>query len=172
MNKKKNIPFIIALSIPVLMVVLTSISIYLPRMFVKPRIDFIYSTGQNYCHNNWYSVQNQKIVKHDPEKIKENHSCQNYQEPRLFYYDVKEDTSREISMNEAEKFVLDNRFKSADGFEIVSGGRGFDGLFFSGSSYYDKFLKKGAYSRKLKKSHTQYYYNFKFLGWVKEDNHG
>ena len=41
-------------------------------------------------------------------------------DPRLFYYDVLEDTSREITLNEARKFVVDNRLKSPDGFQIVS----------------------------------------------------
>lgn len=168
MTKKKNIPFIVALSIPVFMIVLTAASIYIPQMFVKPKFDFIYTTGQYYCHNSWYRVENQKVARHTPKVEKPNHHCANYDEPRLFHYDVENDTVRELTLEEAQKFRLDTRRKSLDGFEIVHGSRSFDVLFFSGSSYYDKFLKKGTFSRKLKIDRSNYYYNFKFLGWIKE----
>jgi phosphorylcholine metabolism protein LicD len=37
---------------------------------------------------------------------------------------------------------------------------------------YDKYLKKGAYSRKLNTIASTSYYDFKFIGWVRGENHG
>ena len=90
----------------------------------------------------------------------------------LFYYDVKRNTSREITLGEAAAFTLDDSLKSIDGFEIASGSYSSDIFFFSGSSYYDQYLKKGAYSRKLNMTGPTSYYDFKFMGWVRGENHG
>jgi len=165
-EKKKNVPLIVALSIPVLMVVLITISIYVPTLFIKPQFDFIYSTGRDYCYNFKYSVQNENLIQNEIKNKNENRNCRNNREPRLFYFDVQSFASKEITFDEAQKYTLDNRYKSQDGFEIVSGHRSFDIFFFGGSSYYDKYIKKGAFNRSIKIQGT--YYDFKFLGWVKE----
>jgi len=171
-EKKKNIPLIVALSIPVLMIVLVAMSIYLPAFFIKPKTNFIYTVGGDYCHQNIYSVKNGKVIEDEIKKPEENISCRDYHEARLFYYDVARNASREITLDEATKFTVDGSLKSPDGFEIVSGSYSFDIFFFSGSSYHDKFLKKGAYSRKLNMAAPTSYYDFKFLGWVTGENYG
>ena len=169
MNKNgKNVPLIIALSIPVLMVTLIAVSIYLPTMFVKPQFDFIYSTDDGYCHYRKYLVINSKIIEEENQKPTENNVCKHDRNPRLYYYDIQLNTPKEITLEEAQKFFIDNRAQSPDGFEIVSGDRSFDIFFFSGSSYYDKYLKKGTYTRKLNTPHDYYYYDFRLIGWVKE----
>ena len=60
-EKKNNVPLIVALSIPVLMIALIAVSIYLPAMFVKPTTNFIYSMG-DYCSQNKYSVKIGKVI--------------------------------------------------------------------------------------------------------------
>ena len=172
-EKRKNIPLIVALSIPVLMIVLIAISIYVPALFIKPTVNFVYSTGGDYCYQNRYSVKSGKIVENEIKKPEDNNSCRNYREARLFYYDVQHNMSREISMDEAVKLAVDDSIKSTDGFEVVSGSGSSDIFFFSGSSYYDKYLKKGAYNRRLNiVGPTSSYYDFKFIGWVKGEGHG
>jgi len=170
-ENKKNVPLIVALSIPVLMIVLITLSIYVPALFVKPQFDFIYGTGHNYCRDYRYAVQNERIIQLEIKDKNEKNSCPNNWTPRLFYYDVQNKTSQEITFKEAKKYRLDSRYKSPDGFEIVSGDRSFDIFFIGGSSYGDKFLKKGAYARRLDVK-SRYYYDFIFLGWVKEGDHG
>ena len=146
-EKKKNIPLIVALSIPVLMIVLIAVSIYLPGLMIKPpKVNFVYSIGGDYCYQNRYSVQNGKIVEIEIKKPENNNLCRNYLDARLFYYDVQHNSPREISFAEAAGITLDNSLKSADGFEIVSGNDSFDIFFFSGNSYYHKYLKKGAFN--------------------------
>ena len=171
-EKKKNIPLIVALSIPVLMIVLISISIYAPALFIKkPTVNFIYSTEGDYCYQNRYLVKAGKIVENEMKKPEDNNSCRNYRKARLFYYDVQHNMSREISMDEAAKFTVDESIKSTDGFEVVSGSGSSDIFFFSGD--YDKYLKKGAYIRRLNIVRPiDSYYDFKFIGWVKGEGHG
>ena len=62
MENKKNIPLIVALAIPILMIVLTAGSIYLPSLFVKPTSDFIYLIGGNYCYGKQYFVQGGRLA--------------------------------------------------------------------------------------------------------------
>ena len=165
-NVKRNIPMIVALSIPVLMIVLITVSIYVPALFVKPQIDFVYSTGWDYCDSFRFTIQNEQIVTRELKNVSDNNTCRNYEEPRIFYYDVQENTTKEMTFEEAQQLRVDKRLKSPDGFEVVSGNHSFD-LFFDGSSYYDQYLKKGTFSRRIKLE-RKYYYNFNFLGWVKE----
>ncbi len=177
MDTKKNIPLIVALSIPVSMIVLTAVSIYLPSMFAKPKIDFVYSSGGDYCNQNRYSVRNGKIIEIEIKKPPEPSSCPAAPQPRIFYYDVTRDVSREITLEEANRFFIEDTFQSRDGFEIVTGG-GDGGFFFGGSSSYgNRYLKRGGFSKKLNLngagSTTYYnYYDYRFLGWIKGENHG
>lgn len=166
MNKnKKNVPLIVALSIPVLMIILTVVSIYVPTLFIKPKIDFIYSTGGNYCYKHKYTVEKGKIVENEI-KINEKDHCQEPPESKLYYYDVEKQISQELVYEEAQRYILNTSHKSVDGFEVVSGGNS-DMFFYDGSAYYKKYLKKGAYSKRLNMK-VENYYDYKFLGWVKE----
>ena len=165
-ENRKNIPLIVALSIPIFMIALIAISIYLPALFVSPKFDFIYSTDDGYCHYRKYSVKEGKIIENEKGALKDNDVCKNDHEPGLYYYDVTRKISREMTFEEAQQLTLDNASQSPDGFEIVSGDRSFDIFFIGGSSYYDKYLKKGTYSQRLKITHN-YYYDFRLIGWVK-----
>jgi len=165
-EKKKNIPLVVALSIPVFMIVVIAISIYLPALFIKPQFDFIYGTGRyGYC-NYRYSVQNGKIVQKEINDELQNNVCRNQRDPRLYYYDAQSSASREITFDQARQYTLDSRAKSPDGFEVVRGSRSFDVFFFSTSSYYNRYLKKGAFSRRVLDS--SYYNDFQFMGWIRE----
>jgi len=168
-DKKKNVPMIVALSIPVLMIVFITVSIYVPALFIKPNYDFIYSVGRGYCHGYRYTVEYEKVIRKEHEIPAT--GCHATDILVLYYYDVSLNTSNEISFQEAQNFNVNNRRMSPDGFEIVGGGYGGDWFFFGGSSYYDRYLKKGSFSRKIL-SDRSYYYNFKLVGWIKEDHHG
>lgn len=169
-QKQKNVPLIIALSIPVLMIILVAVSVYLPALFVQPEIDFVFSMGGGHCYQNKYSVKEGQVIENEIKPPEENSYCHNYREPRLYFYDVQADKIQEMTLAEAQKFILDPNLQSADGFEVVPGGGG-DIFFFSGSSYHERYIKKGAFSRKLKTGACNYY-EFHFLGWVKEGGNG
>ncbi|HBG60584.1 MAG: hypothetical protein A2Y03_00740 [Omnitrophica WOR_2 bacterium GWF2_38_59] len=166
-ENKKNIPLIVSLSIPVLMIALVAISIYVPTIFVKPKMDFVYSIGRDYCYLQKYSVQNSKIVENEIKEAKDPNYCHNNsREPKLYYYDVEKDSTKQITFEEASKYILDSSYSSEDGFSVVSGSGHSDLFFYNGSSYYKKYIKKGAFSKKLNIG-ADYYYDFNFLGWVK-----
>lgn len=173
MEAKKNVPLFVALSIPVLMIVLVAVSIYLPAMFIKPQTDFIYIVeGDFYCGGTTYLTQMGRVVETQVKTNTNNKICnEQYRvksNTRLFYYDVKEDVSQEISYEKAAGFMIDDMTRSADGFEVVSGSYGGDIFSFGGGDYYSRYRKKGSYSRRINavvgQSHS---YKFKFLGWVK-----
>lgn len=176
-GKKPNVPLIVALSIPLLMVALTALTIYLPALFIQPRFDLVYTPSIRgpYCVE-YYRVENQRIVVEKKEKDPRDPepSCESYRQTPLFYYDIQRQESREITLEEAKELIIHSArsHRSPDGFEIVRGGDGFDLFFFGGHSYRDIYLKKGAYTRKLYLTHHfyDYYHSLNPVGWVERRN--
>jgi len=172
MIKKKNISLIIGLSIPVGMVVLIGVSIYLPSLFIKPATNFLYAYGGDYYTQQRYTVRKEKLVEVEVKYPENQLPMYKKEESQLFVYDVKTDRVEEISFEEAKLLTLDRYHKSADGFQVVSGGSGggFLGLFYD-SHHGEHYLKKNAYSKRLEidpNQGRQRYAYFRFLGWVKE----
>lgn len=171
---KKNITLILGISIPILMILFVAGSIYLPGLFIQPRFNFLYVSGDDYYYYNneqQYSVQNDRLIKNE---IKQPENG-NYNPPRgevkLFIYDVVKNESKQVSFDEAQKLNLDSNNISPDGFEVVYGSRG-DGIFpfffYSGTDYNARYLKGHNVSKKLNiQLSGSYYYNFRFLGWIK-----
>ncbi|HYE22118.1 MAG TPA: hypothetical protein VD998_00845, partial [Verrucomicrobiae bacterium] len=91
--------------------------------------------------------------------------------PKLYYYDVESDSSKEISLEDAQKYNLDSNQKSPDGFEVVRGnnsGGVFPFFFDGGFEYNTLYIRGGHYTKKINVTlDPHYYYNFKVLGWVK-----
>jgi hypothetical protein len=168
-DKSKNIPLMVALSIPVLMVMLVAVSIYLPVLFVDPpRTDFVYSVGWNYYSQYQYVVREGKVVENKMERPESSYTSPNSPQPKIFYYDVDQEVAREITLQEAQEWTVDEQEVSADGFRVVQGSHGGDILFFSYDSRCKQYLQKGAFSRQLNlNSGGDYCYSFRFLGWVK-----
>lgn len=162
MDVKKNIPLILGLSIPVLMILFVAGSIYLPGLFAQPEFDFLYATGDDYRYNRYYSVQNGNLIRHEvtyPARA----------EPRLYLHDISKNESKEISFSEAQELTLNPDLKSPDGFEIDCGRRTQDIFFIFAYSRRDcstRFIMGHNTSRKLnvQLSGTR----FQFLGWVIE----
>ena len=85
MDAKKNIPLILGLSIPILMILFVAGSIYLPGLFVQPKFNFLYAMGDDYYYGRHYSVQNGRLIKNEveyPEYVG------NRTESSLYIYDV------------------------------------------------------------------------------------
>ncbi len=163
-EKKKNVPLIVALTIPLMMVVIIAVSIYLPSLFVKPTTNFIYSLGGDYYSQHRYAVKEGRVAQIDVKYPENNYSPTNYKDPRIYYHDIVSNTTREISLEEAQSFLLDDRNVSIDGFQIVSGSHGGDIFFYDYSSRYKRYIKKGSFSKKLNLDNDETYY-FQFLGW-------
>jgi len=160
----KNIPLILGISLPVLMVIFVALSIYLPGFFVKPKYDFLYSDFDSY--NNKYLVKTNSL------ELNPNFRQEWVlfsRESKLYIHDIELNKSRQISFEDAKKLNLDSSSTSPDGFQIESG-QGSEGIFpfyfYSGADYSNKYLTGNHLSKKLNLTLTNSYFNFMFLGWI------
>lgn len=166
---KKNKQLIAVISLPLVMMLVVALIVYVPSLFIKPTYDFIYYTCDGYCYSQNIDVKSGKVV----ETFKQNNYGYavrpNDPSPVIYLYSVEDGESREITLEEAQKYELDDSYKSPDGFEITNGG-GYSGGFILGGYYGDgdsvKKLQKGTASFDTDIDRYDYYFNF--LGWVEK----
>jgi hypothetical protein len=156
----KNTSLVIALALPVALVVVLAAFLYLPRLWVQPQHNFIYSTSYDL-----YRVENNRVVK----KPDSNSSYYSYMNNvgGIYLYDVQTQTSRELSLAEAQGYSLSSDQTSPDGFimEEDYGSGGLLGEIFGGGGYSNyHYLRKGNVTVKLNISTNNY---VTFIGWVK-----
>lgn len=175
---KKNITLVVGISIPILMILFVAGSIYVPGLFVQPKFNFLYVSGdEHYYNQSQYSVQNEKLVRSQIQNggLRGKPYNQIYPPPRevkLYIYDVAKNESKEISFEEAKNLKLDSNNLSPDGFEVTYGSRGdgfFPFFFLSERDYNTRYLKGHNVSKKLNLALNSgsYYNNFRFIGWIK-----
>ena len=176
---KKDISLYIALSIPVLIVVVLALVIYVPRYTTKkPAYNFIYSRADDryYPSSSEYSVRQGEItVETIPTPIPAPNerlmAPVASQEPRLFLYDVSANSEKEISLEDAKQLTLDDSTISPDGFTVERGGQG-GGVFpffMDNGDYNSLYLSKGSYNVRLNINSSDFnnsLYNVRFIGWV------
>lgn len=163
-DNKKNVSAIIGLSVPVVLIFLVIIAIYVPRAFAPaPRYNFIFGVGV--FDYKKVSVQDGHLIVNDSVAP----APSSYTRPlRLFLYDVKNDTIREISVEEAQRFYLDTNRKSPDGYLLERDVRSYDVIsyIFSNHDYYSWYLVGHGTSRKTNLSETADLWGFEFYGWI------
>lgn len=169
---KKNLSLVLGISIPILMILFVAGSIYLPRIFIKPKFNFLYESGGEYCGSRQeYFVRNGRLVKNEMQKPKGQIYCLP-EEIKLYIYDVGKDESREISFEEAQNLYLDSSIKSPDGFEVVYGKRNegfFPFFFWTETDYNVRYLVGHNVSKKLNlRPNGAHHTNFRFIGWIIE----
>ncbi len=170
---RKNITFILGISIPIAMILLIAASIYIPGLLIQPKFNFLYTIDDNYPYNGqqMYSVVNSKLINNEIELS----GIRDYNPPRnkskLFVYGVTNNIGQEVSFEQALKLNLDPNLKSPDGFEIVNGsqgGGGFPFFFYPGTDYNTKYLKGHNVSKKINVQSSELnYFTFRFVGWIK-----
>lgn len=173
MKSKPNISLIVGIAIPILMVVFVACSIYLPGLFIQPKQNFLYMTGNNdayYC-NAVFEVHGGKLTSVKPQAPYNDPAYVKTACDRAFHiYDVATNEVKDLTVEEAMALSLDNSPLSSDGFEVVRGGRSGDFMFLFdvGSDYNTMYLRGHNVSRKLNIVRHEYdnYYNFQFLGWI------
>lgn len=176
MNGKSNLPLIIGISIPVLMILFVTGSIYLPALLsnARPQYNFLYSIGEGYpfSYNTEYTVEKGKLTK---QEIKEGSESVPLRRGhvKFFIHDVAKNQSRDVTFEEAQELELDSNIKSPDSFEIVhgSGAEGIFPFFFSSrEDYKTVYIKGHNISKKLEVqiSRDSYDESFRFLGWIKK----
>ena len=173
MINKKNIPLIIALTIPVLMIILVAAFIYLPGIGQKPKVNFLYLTGANTYYpygQQEYQISGGHLIQTPaPKTTPPNYVPPDNTIPHFYLYDVTKNTATELTFAQAQTYTLDSSNTSADGYTIAQGNGGGGDLFFGGGSYdYNSWFIKG-HNRSIKlnlKLTGSAYYNFQFLGWI------
>lgn len=181
---KQNIPLVVGIAIPILMVMFVAGAIYIPRLFIDikpPQYDFLYVSGDNNNYYDYpgfysgrpypvYAVIDDKLVMNDPPPPPKGYSGPDIEQPapKLFLHDVSENKSRKVSFEEAVGFTLDSSYESPDGFEVTHGRNNSDFLFFSSYDYDSWYIVKDFYSEKLdlQTGGQSTYYNFHLLGWI------
>ncbi len=186
---KSNIPLVIGLLLPVLMILFVAGSIYLPSLGEKaqPQYDFLYGVDTSYGAPGTYQyfVRGGKLMREENPEYMLNEPGSTRPIPakplkapvdnaRLYVHNVQTNESREITFEEAELLSLDYSMKSPDGFEMRQnhgGGSMFTEMFggYRGNDYGKRYLigNGSSVELNLKGSTEPYFYTpFQFFGWV------
>jgi hypothetical protein len=171
--KKENITLIVGLSIPVVMVLFIAGAIYLPSLFVDvdpPKFSFMYMTN-NSSDGYSYSVKKNNLSREKIERKNKSYSSHQRQ-VRFFIHNIKTHKNKELSFEEASAVSLNSNIESPDGFKIENGRSSYGFFpFYSRGNYYTRYITKDNYAEKVKlhTNSTNYYYNFRFLGWLTKE---
>ncbi len=178
-----NISLIVGLAIPVVMVLAIAAAVLLPGRSLNPTTDFIYAIGSYPTYNtrNGDTVTNHEL---SIQNGKLTDATQNYQatgyppdtfvkeaSPRLFLHNTKENTNKEISIEEAQKLSLSSETKSPDGFKVSFGTRSygvFPFFFNDNSDIEHAYLSNQTASKEIDliTDTARDIYSFQFVGWV------
>ncbi len=172
--QKKNLPLIIGVTIPIVMIILIAASLYIPGLFAHPKYNFIYNNGVGdpyYCEFTQYFVQGGVLQKRPVPQSQQTEYNQPYcklvDPVKIFLHDVQKNQSSEITFEQAQKYQLSTSSKSPDGFEIIPGTNGGGFIFGSSGDYNTKFLRGHGASKKLNlNTSINNYNNYTFLGWI------
>ncbi len=171
----KHLPLIVGISLPVIFIIITSIFLFLPSLFVNPTHNFIYSMddtnyGYNQIYKNTYAVEQNRVnLKPLPLQTYQTYKGE---APVLYLYDVKKDSSHQITFDEAKKYVLDPGPSSPDGYSIAYNysHNGVFEIFGSNRNTNGLYIEKKSAKKPLTGlvSSNGYYQNsFNLIGWVK-----
>ena len=165
--KKEKIPILIGISLPIVLVFAFMIYLFLPSIMPGTEYDFIYAIRPNnysfYTRNEdnfRYELINNEIVYTGDQ---DNPSME------LYFYDTKNNTSRRISLSEANELQIHNGPSSPDGYIVQYENKGSYSLFYGSASDRGYYIKKGNRSRKLTGFHWNYNnISFILIGWIKK----
>jgi hypothetical protein len=178
--KTKHLPLIIGVSLPVIFIAIISIVIFTPSLFIRPQHNFIYSTddgtyyGYNQAYKNTYVVKNGHLSLQElPVQLNSTYTYK-ADSPTLYVYEVKTNSSHQITFDEAKNYTVDPGPSSPDGYTVKYEYDDSDGifdLFGSGHDTSGYFIEKNSGRKRLSglTSGDRYYYqgNLKLVGWIK-----
>ena len=188
---KKNLPIIVAILLPIIVVVGVLLTLYLPSRSINPEYNILYVVNNDrsngyYSNEFRYLISGGKLVKEDIPQVNNNNVNKNIdittrikpdvEQPRLYVFDVKTEETKEVSYNEA--LMLDiikvgnispegysvsytRDYNNSVIFELFGGYSGDYGWRFTDGKV--SIFKESTLSR----SDSRYYYNAEVLGWVK-----
>lgn len=147
-------------SVPLGIALLASAAIYIPRHFANPSYDFVYSVCSDYdCSSNFDVDSDGKVAKTE---AKESFGPA----AKLYVFSVKDDSSKRLTLEQAQQYKLDTASKSPDNYKMT-GGSGDSGLFL-GESDPSWYLSDGLKKKELDIYGSNIYdpNSVRFLGWV------
>lgn len=162
-NKTSHIKDLILLfSIPVGIAICVAAIVYIPSLLANPKHDFVYSVCSDYSCRYDFNVD-------DSGHVSQSSTARDlYSDAAtLRYYSVENDSTRTISIEEANRYQLDTSSKSPDGYTL-SKSESKSGILFWGNYESGWYLKDGLKKKKIELSNNDSYYSrdIKFLGWV------
>lgn len=174
---KQKLPILVGVGLPLLLILWVVIFVnILPSIFIRPTHNFIYVTGYDNQQNVY--VEDGKIKALPCSYDNNNYSyrnCNNYLKEAIYLYNVENNENILLSLTEAQQYNLDSSDKSSDGY-IVKNSRDnssdfyiFPFFFGSGVSQ-GVYISSGSFSKQISLKNDRYYsyYDFKFLGWIKD----
>lgn len=180
-----NISLIVGLAIPVVMILAIAAAVLLPGRSLNPTTDFVYAIGS---YPFYITRSGDTVTQHDLSirDAKLTESTQTSQAagypsdafvreaaPRFFLHNTKEDTNKELSLEEVKNLSLSGERKSPDGFTVSFGRRSygvFPFFFDSGSDMEHAYLSNQTASKEISivTDNAQDMYQFQLVGWVLE----
>lgn len=155
-------------AVPAGIALLAAIVIYTPRLFANPKYDFLYTYCDSYGCRDDYHVDESGFVIYDGVKSPDDpYNTRDNGLVAIRYYDVDTDSSKAISLEEAQKYELNTSSRSPDGYTLgqeKSGG----GFLFWGDYEQGWYLKDGPKKKgvNLSISSPSYADHVEFLGWI------
>ncbi len=177
MKITKNIPLLIGISLPIVFILVISIIVFTPSLFIKPQYNFLYSNNDTYYdykngYSNTYVVENNHLLLSPLPTT--TGVVYNIENPPLYLYDVKNNSSHQVDWNEIKNLNIDPGPSSPDGYVVryQYSNIGIFELFSSGNNQDGYVISKGNRSKKLNGINFSIYNyynvgNFKFIGWIK-----
>lgn len=169
-NTKNHIRDILLLiSIPIGLLIVAASYAYVPRILATPKHDFIFASCSEYRCGDLYDVSsNGNITRRviEPDYLRFSIATS-----RLYYYDVSNDSTREIHPNDIANYRVDNSSRSPDGYTLEHENGSSNGFLFFYSSKQDGwYLKKDFLKKPVTLPYSDDYYDnrdLQFLGWIK-----
>lgn len=154
-------------SIPIGIALFAAAAIYIPRLLANPKYDFVYSLCSSYTCRDGYTVDNTGRVINEP--IPPSSSRFSSDTSTLRYYDIKSDSTRSLTLEEAQKYRLNTSSKSPDGYSLSKENRSSGFLFWSSGSE-GWSLKDGVKKKNIELFNDGSYSSrdITFLGWVEK----
>jgi hypothetical protein len=172
---KKHLPLIVGIALPIIFIIIISIVLFVPSLYVKPQHNFIYTTLPDYYSYNQgyqetYKVRDSHIV--TERVVPREKETQLSGAPTLYVYDVHADTSHQVTFDEVKGLAVDPGPSSPDGYTVAYeyNNDGIFELFGSNNENNRFFISKGNGKKKLNGLiGDRYWYqgNFRLIGWVK-----
>lgn len=193
---KENPALAAGIGLPFLLVIIFSLAAAIPSWLVAPPQYDLLFTATQYNNNSDIEVRFQVVsggVKAEQRKIEKVNNYYNNNSPRLYRYNVRNNSVKEIvlspksddskdwhefSVPEVKSLKLDNNSKAPDGYEFASQyGYSGGGLFFPFSNHYRdgvSIVKDGRAIAIPQMERNRYYYgsDVKLLGWVVSEGEG